>query len=169
LVIKAVGFEDHLADLRIAFERMRKYELHMNPLKCAFGVTTGRFLVFIVHEKGIQVDPKKVESIKKLEEPVCKRDVQNLLGNINYLRRFISSMAGRLESFLLLVKLKHDDEFTWGVEQRKAFKKIKEYLTSPPVLRGPKVGDPFKLYVAAQANTVGGVLTQEDGRKEFTI
>jgi hypothetical protein len=53
----------------MTFERMRKYGLKMNLMKCAFGVSTGRFLGFIVHGHGIQVDPKKVEAVKKLEEP----------------------------------------------------------------------------------------------------
>jgi hypothetical protein len=65
---------------------MRRYGLKMNPLKCAFGVSAGKFLGFIIHEQGIEIDPTKVESIKKLEEPTCKRDVQKLLGKINYLR-----------------------------------------------------------------------------------
>ena len=58
----------------------------MNPLKCAFGVSAGKFLGFIIHENGIEIDPKKVEAIRNLEEPTCKRDVQKLLGKINYLR-----------------------------------------------------------------------------------
>jgi hypothetical protein len=54
---------------------MKKYGLRMNPLKCAFGVTSGRFLGFVVHEHGIQIDPKKIEVIRKIGEPVCKKDV----------------------------------------------------------------------------------------------
>jgi hypothetical protein len=94
-------------------ERMKKYGLQMNPLKCTFGVTSGRFLGFIVHEHGIQIDPKKIESIRKIREPLCKKDVQKLLGKINYLRYFISNLAGRVESLLPLVQLKHEEEFTW--------------------------------------------------------
>jgi hypothetical protein len=56
----------------------------------------GRFLGFIVHEHGIQIDPKKIESICKLEELTCKRDVQKLSGKINYLRLFIGKLAGKL-------------------------------------------------------------------------
>jgi hypothetical protein len=67
---------------------------------------------------------QKVESIKKLGEPKCKKDVQKLLGNINYLSRIISNLAGRVESFLPLVRLKHEGEFVWGTEQRMAFDKI---------------------------------------------
>jgi hypothetical protein len=66
----------------------------MNPLKCAFGVTSGRFLGFVVHEHGIQIDPWKIESIGKIGESVCKKDVQKLLGNTNYLCHFISNHAG---------------------------------------------------------------------------
>jgi hypothetical protein len=85
-VIKSAGFNEYVVNLRVALERMRKYRLRMNPLKCAFGVLASRFLGFVMHEQGIQVDPKKVESIKELGEPMCKKDVQKLLGKINYLR-----------------------------------------------------------------------------------
>jgi hypothetical protein len=64
---------------------MRKYGLKMNLLKCAFGVSTDQFLGFIVHEHGIEVDPKIIEAIKKIKEPTCKKDVQSLLGKVNYL------------------------------------------------------------------------------------
>jgi hypothetical protein len=53
VVVKPVGFEEHMTDLKLSLERMMKYGLWMNPLKCAFGVTSGRFLGFIVHEHGI--------------------------------------------------------------------------------------------------------------------
>jgi hypothetical protein len=77
VVVKSVGFEEHMIDLKLSLERMKKYRLRMNPLKCAFGVTSGRFLGFIVHEHDIQIDPRKIESIGKIGEPVCKKDVQN--------------------------------------------------------------------------------------------
>jgi hypothetical protein len=114
VVVKLVGFEEHMTDLKLLLERIKKYGLWINPLKCAFGVTSGRFLEFIVHEHGIQIDPKKIESTRKIKEPVCKKDVQKLLSKINYLRHFISNLAGRVESLLPLVWLKHEEEFHLG-------------------------------------------------------
>jgi hypothetical protein len=111
VVVKSIGFEEHMTDLKLSLERMKKYGLQMNPLKCTFGVMSGRFLGFIVHEHGIQIDPKKIESIRKIGEPVCKKDVQKLLGKINDLHHFISYLAGRVESLLPLVWLKHEEEF----------------------------------------------------------
>jgi hypothetical protein len=172
VVVKSFGLEDHMTDLKLSLERMKKYELRMNPLKCTFGVMSGKFLGFVVHEHGIQIDPKKIKSIGKIGELVCKKGIQKLLGKINYLRRFISNLAGAVESLLPLVWLKHEDEFTWGgggVEQRQAFDKIKEYLVTPPVLRAPKAGNPFKMHIAAQELVIRVVLLQEEDGKEFLV
>jgi hypothetical protein len=167
VVVKLVGFKEHMTDLKLSLERMKKYGLWMNPLKCAFGVTSGRFLGFIVHEHGIQIDPKKIESIGKIGEPVCNKDAQKLLGKINYLCHFISNLAGRVESLFPLVQLKHEEEFTWVAEQQEAFEKIKQYLMSPPVLRAPKVEKPFKMYIAVQERVIGAVLLQEEDARGF--
>ena len=69
IVIKSAGLGNHLADLRFALERMRQYSLKMNPLKCAFGVSAGKFLGFIIHGEGVEIDPKRIEAMKKVEAP----------------------------------------------------------------------------------------------------
>ena len=75
IVIKSADLSHHLADLKLALERMRRYGLKMNPLKCAFGVSAGKFLDFIIHEKDIDIDPKRVEAMKKVEAFACKKDL----------------------------------------------------------------------------------------------
>ena len=59
IVVNSDAFESHLADLHLAFERMKKYGLKMNPLKCAFDVSAGNFLGFIIHQDCVQIDPKR--------------------------------------------------------------------------------------------------------------
>jgi hypothetical protein len=54
VIVKSDSMDGHLADLRLALERMRRYGLKMNPLKCAFGVSAGKFLGFVIHEHGIE-------------------------------------------------------------------------------------------------------------------
>jgi hypothetical protein len=125
VVVKLVGFKEHMANLKLSLEMMKKYGLRMNPLKCTFGVTSGRFLGFIVHQHGIQIDPKKIGCIRKIGELVCKKDVQTLLGKINYLRCLISNLAGRVDSLLPLVRLKHEQEFTWGQNSDKHSRRSK--------------------------------------------
>ena len=75
IVIKSASLDSHLSDLRLALERMRRYGLKMNPLKCAFGVSAGNFFGFIIYEKSIEIDPKRIESMRKVETPTCKNDL----------------------------------------------------------------------------------------------
>jgi hypothetical protein len=66
VVVKSDSMDSHLTNLRLALERIRRYGLKMNPLKYAFGVSAGKFLAFIIHEYGIEIDPMKIESINKV-------------------------------------------------------------------------------------------------------
>jgi len=141
----------------------------MNPHKCAFGVSAGKFLDFIIHEHGIEVDPNRIEAIRKVAAPMCKLDMQKFLGKVNYLRRFISNLAGKVDVFTPILRLKNNVDFTWGAEQQRAFEKIKEYLSLVLVLKAPRSGIPFRLYIAAEDKVIGAVLTQEAEGKEYVI
>ena len=77
LVVKIKKREHHLEDLQIVFEGLRKFDLKMNPLKCPFGVTSRKFLGFIVHHHGIEVDPTKIDVIQKMPEPKNLRDLRS--------------------------------------------------------------------------------------------
>ncbi|KAL0413541.1 UNVERIFIED_CONTAM: Transposon Tf2-12 polyprotein [Sesamum radiatum] len=78
LVVKTKKREKHLADLQIVFDRLRKYNLKMNPLKCAFSVSSGKFVGFIVRHRGIEVDPAKVDAIQKMPPPRNLKELRKL-------------------------------------------------------------------------------------------
>ena len=89
---------------------------------------------------------------------------------MNYLRRFIFNLSGKIDSFTPIFRLKDEAEFTWGgAEQQESFEKIKNYLSLPPVLKAPRRGVPFRLYVAAEDKIIGAILTQETEGKEYII
>jgi hypothetical protein len=67
VVVKSNNMDNHLADLRLALEILCRYGLKMIPLKCTFGVSTGKFLGFIIHEHSIEIDPMKIESTDKVQ------------------------------------------------------------------------------------------------------
>ncbi|CAL8085474.1 unnamed protein product [Prunus armeniaca] len=148
VVIKSESRPGHLDDLRSAFERMRRHQLKMNPKKCAFGVSAGNFLGFLVHQRGIEIDKNKAKAIINAPPPKNKKGVQSLLGQINFLRRFIANSAGKVEPFSSLLKLKDEEKFRWEETHQRAFDAIKEYLAKPPVLIPPKRGRPLKLYIS---------------------
>ena len=82
-------------------------------------------------------------------------------GQIEIFEKFIPNLSGKIDDFTHILRLKDEAEFTWGAEQQEAFEKIKKYLSSPPVLKVPKRGIPFRLSVAAEDKVIGAVLTQE--------
>ena len=113
--------------MRRVLERTRKFGLKMNPKKCAFGVSAGQFLGFLVHERGIEISLKSQEAVRTMRPPTTKKELHKLISKINFVRRFTSNLSGRIEPFMGLEMIKSDDEFRWGAEQQRAFDKIKEY------------------------------------------
>ncbi|KAL0457947.1 UNVERIFIED_CONTAM: hypothetical protein Slati_0421900 [Sesamum latifolium] len=68
LVVKSKKREDHLHHLRKVFERLRRYQLKMNPSKYAFRVTTGKNLGFIVRQWGIEIEQANIDAILRMPE-----------------------------------------------------------------------------------------------------
>ncbi|KAK9914412.1 hypothetical protein M0R45_038193 [Rubus argutus] len=162
VVVKSKVQGDHLADLRKVFERMRLHKLKMNPAKCVFGVQAGDFLGFLVHQRGIEVPGDKAKAVIDAPAPRTKKELQSLLGKINFLRRFISNSAGKIAPFSPLLKLQGAKEFVWEPVHQEAFDRIKEYLANPPVLVPPKPGVPLKLYISASDASIAGLLAQDE-------
>jgi hypothetical protein len=169
VVIKSLDHESHLDNVRKTLECTRKHGLKMNPNKCAFGVSAGEFLGFLVHEGGIGVGKKSMKAIDEVVPPTSLKELQSLLGKISFVRRFISSLSQKVLSFSPLLRIKKDQKFVWGDEQQKAFNEINEYMKEPPVLVPPQLNKPFKLYVAANTQTIGSALIQEFEGKERVV
>lgn len=84
----------------------------MKPLKCALCVQVGYFLGFVVHKKGIEINQNKTKAIMETRTPSTKKELQSLLGKVNFLRRFISNLDGKIRAFSPLLHLKKE-EFQW--------------------------------------------------------
>jgi hypothetical protein len=163
VIVKSGSMDNHLADLHLALERVRWYLLKMNPLKCAFGVSANKFLGFIIHEHGIEIDPMKIGSINKMQLPQCKNDMQKFLGKLNYLMWFIFNLSGKISAFVPILRLKNEAKFTWGGggggRSATHFWRYQK-VPSPPVMKAPLAGIPFQLYIAAEDAVIGAVLMQ---------
>ncbi|KAL0447285.1 UNVERIFIED_CONTAM: Retrovirus-related Pol polyprotein from transposon gypsy [Sesamum latifolium] len=75
MLVKSMKEVDHLKDLKQAFEIMRSYGMKLNPSKCTFGVKGGKFLGYMVSERGIEANPEKIEAIAKLQPPKTLKEV----------------------------------------------------------------------------------------------
>ena len=83
IVVKSKTRTGHLQVLEQVFKRCREYKLRMNPMKCAFGVSAGKFLRFLVHHRGISVDPAKAAAIATMKRPTTVRELKSFLGRVS--------------------------------------------------------------------------------------
>ena len=99
LVVKSKKRVEHIQDLRQIFERLRRCQLKMNPLKCAFAITSGKFLGFIVHHRGIEIGQSKIRAIQEMPEMKDLKKLCGLPSRLAYIRIFISNLAGCCHPF----------------------------------------------------------------------
>ena len=111
IVVKSKRVSEHVDHLKKSFERTRHNQLKLNPLKCAFRVRPRNFLRFLVHQRGIKVNQNKAKTITSAKAPQNKKELQMLLGQLHYLRIFITNLEGKTKEFSDLVKLKYVEEF----------------------------------------------------------
>ncbi|KAM1911895.1 hypothetical protein ACFX14_000014 [Malus domestica] len=122
VVVKTKKRFDHLKDLRMVFDKLRHYTLKMNPLKCAFGITSGKFLDFIVKHCGIEVDQSKIKAIQSMPGPRNLHELKSLQGQLAFIRHYISNLVGHCQPFSRLMK--KDTPFIWDNACHNAFESI---------------------------------------------
>ena len=159
MLVKSKQRPDHATHLQQAFDLLRKYSMKLNPLKCAFGVSAGKFLGFMVTQRGIEANPLQLKAILQSPTPSSKKEIQQLTGRLAALGRFISRFTDRLKPFF--TTLRGASRAEWDEECDRAFVAIKQYLTKPPILVSPGNGDTLYLYLAASDIAVSAALFKE--------
>ena len=104
MLVKSIREDDHLSDLRETFDMLQAYNMKLNPSKRAFGVIAGKFLGFMVSQRGIKVNSEKVRAIMELAPPKTVKEVQSLNGKIAALNRFVSQVTDKCLPFFRTLK-----------------------------------------------------------------
>ncbi|RVX18805.1 Retrovirus-related Pol polyprotein from transposon 17.6 [Vitis vinifera] len=102
IVVKSKTREQHI--FTRSFYLLRKYGMKLNPSKCAFGVSAGKFLGFMVSQRGIEVSPDQVKAVMETPPPRNKKELQRLTGQTRCVRRFIARFTDELRPFFLAIR-----------------------------------------------------------------
>jgi hypothetical protein len=132
VVVKTQEDERLISDLTETFDNMRKFKMKLDPEKCTFSVLSGKLLGYMVSRRGVDPNPENISVITKMKLLESLHNEQKLTGCMATLSRFISRLSVRGLPFFKL--LKKQDKFQWTQEAREAFKDLKNYLTTPPIL-----------------------------------
>ena len=174
LIIFSDSFEQHIERLDIILNRLQEANLKLAPEKCFFFRPRVQFLGHVVSANGVETDPSKIEKVQNRPTPQNSDELRSFLAFAGYYRRFInnySQIARPLSDLLPPTSLKKGKKKTvkpwkWTEIEQAVFNKIKNLLSSPPVLAFPDFSLPFELHTDASGKGLGAVLYQEqDGMK----
>ena len=132
--------------------------MKLNPTKYTFGVTSEKFLGFLVTKRGIEANLEKIKALTDMKHPNSKKDIQRLIGRIASLSRFISSSVQRRLPFFKI--LRQPGNFKWTEECRQAFEELKNYMKNPPLLSKPLEGEVLYMYLSASDEAISSVLVR---------
>ena len=104
MLVKSKQRPDHATHLQQTFDLLREYGMKLNPLKCAFGVSVGRFLGFMVTQRGIKANPAQLKVILQSPAPSSKKGIQQLTDRLAALGRFISRLTDGLKPFFATLR-----------------------------------------------------------------
>uniref|UniRef100_A0A2N9HJD1 Uncharacterized protein n=1 Tax=Fagus sylvatica TaxID=28930 RepID=A0A2N9HJD1_FAGSY len=99
MLVKTKDDMKHLEDLKETFETLRQYRMKLNPSKCVFGVSSGKFLGFMVSQRGIEANPDKIKAVLEMTPPRSTKEVQSLTGRVAALNRFVSRATDKCLPF----------------------------------------------------------------------
>ena len=161
MLVKSKEELAHLDDLKETFTSLKQYQMKLNPSKCVFGVASGKFLGFMVSQRGIEANPEKVQAIINMASPQTVKEVQKLTNRIVALNRYVSRATDKCLSFFKTLK----QAFAWTDECEEAFQDLKRYLSNPSLLSQSKEGENLYLYLAVSTTAVSAALICEEAKK----
>ncbi|KAL0340048.1 UNVERIFIED_CONTAM: Retrovirus-related Pol polyprotein from transposon.6, partial [Sesamum radiatum] len=161
------SFNDCLNKLAKVLERCIDKNLVLNYEKCHFMVDQGLILGHVVSSRRIEVDQAKIDVIKFLPYPASVREIRFFLGHAGFYRRFIKDFSKIAQPLCKL--LRKDKIFEFDEACKQAFNKLKESLTSAPIIQPPNWELPFEIMCDASNHSVGAVLGQRIGRDPHVI
>ena len=165
MLIKSKEELAYLDDLKEMFATLKQYQMKLNPNKCVFGVASGKFLGFMVSQRGIEANSEKVQAIINMVSPRTIKEVQKLIGRIAALNRFVFRATDKCLPFFKTLKW----AFSGTDECGAAFQELKRYLSNPPLLSPSKGGENLYLYLAISTTAVSAALICEEAKKQLPV
>ena len=164
------------ARLRLSEDMFRALQtagLTLQPSKIHFGPTEVQYLGHVLSAGGIRMGEDRIKAVIDLKTPTTIKELRPVLGTVNFERKFTQKLAPIIEPLIALTRKSVENLQTlrnhWGPEQDAAFIKVKELLTSAPVLHFPQYHKSSIIHVDASDCDVGASLAQKEDNEELAI
>jgi hypothetical protein len=151
--------EEHDEHLSIVLQRLRKHNLYAKFDKCDFYRKEIQYIGHVISAEGIVVDPDKTKSIMEWPVPKDVAYIRSFMGITGYYHRFIEGFS-RI-AYPITSLQKKGTKFNWSEKCQDSFNKLKELLTTAPILKVEDLDKDITVCVDASKEGLGGVLTQK--------
>ncbi|KAI5312992.1 hypothetical protein L3X38_042166 [Prunus dulcis] len=168
MLVKSHTADKHIPNLSAMFTILKQYKMRLNPTKCAFGVASGKFLGFMISQRGIEANPEKIQAILDMTIPKTVKDIQILTGRAAALTRFISKATDHCAPFFKALN-GSKRSITWTAECDAAFSELKEYIGRALLLSTPEHGDIRVIYLSVPVLAVSSVLIRSKDNAEHPV
>ncbi|KAK1797632.1 hypothetical protein P4O66_008002 [Electrophorus voltai] len=168
ILIYSSSKKKHLQDVRAVLQTLLKNHLYCKAEKCEFHCGEVDFLVYVIQEGSVHMQPGKIEAVKDWLRPRTSKVLQRFLGFTNFYRRFI-------KKFTSIPKPLTDQlrgparQVRWTSEMERSFKGLKGAFITAPVLQQPDPEKPVMVEVDASDSVVGVVLSQHTAQWNGTM
>ncbi|GFQ71956.1 retrovirus-related Pol polyprotein from transposon 17.6 [Trichonephila clavata] len=167
IIIVGRSFEEHLNNIRRVLQKLKEANLELSPSKCHLFRREVTYLGQIISLEGVRTDPDKIWAVKNWKNPTDVHQLRNFLGLCTYYQKFVKDFSTIARSLHKLTEA--NQKFIWTDECNNAFNKLKDELTSAPILAYPETGKQFILDTDASHESIGAVLSQEMDGQECDI
>ena len=166
ILIYSKSFDEHISHIRSLFLAIIKEGFRLKFVKCNFAKNSIEYLGHEIGPNFVKPLNDNLAAIRQFPVPKSCRNVRQFLGKINFYLKFIPKASSLLEPFHKL--LRKNVPFRWTTKCEQAFDKVKNLLTSAPILAIFDSAKPTTIYTDASAVGIGAVLkqTQEDGSEK---
>ncbi len=167
VTIKSHGFREHLRNVKVILDDVKRAKFTLNALKCSFFQRKIKYLGHVISEHSIEVDPDRVKAMTNLPPPQDVKSVRRFIGMVQFCHKFVKDLNIILAPMYDL--LKNNTRFVWSSECQAAFEKMKTILCQPPVLYSPSSHDKFVLDTDASDIGLGGCLKAVNNNGTFIV
>ena len=150
------------------FRVLQTADLRLQPSKIHFGPKQVQYLGHVLSADGIRMGGDRIKAVIDLKTPTTIKELRSVLGTVNFIRKFIQNLAP-ITLLASELQIYRHCETIEGPEQDASFIKVKELLTSAPVLRFPQYHKSFIIHVDASGCGVGALLAQKEDNEELAI
>ncbi|GFT72303.1 retrovirus-related Pol polyprotein from transposon 17.6 [Trichonephila clavipes] len=167
IIIMGCSFVKHLKNIRRVLQKLTEANLKLSPSKCHLFRSEVTYLGHIILAEGVRTDSDKISAVKDWNCPTDVHQLRSFLGLCTYYREFVKNFSTIARPLHKLTEAKQ--KFIWTFDCNNAFNKLKDALTSAPILAYPEIGKQFILDTDASHKSIGAILSQDIDGQERVI